>query len=79
MLAFIYCCYTILNSLNERLPDHVKEYLKNKYDEERTGSIFIGSSTSLVNVDSNRETYNKINNDERVSNINNTRYSNSNF
>ena len=82
-IIFFICSHIVMkvcrNSLNERLPDHVKEYLKNKYDEERTGSIFIGSSTSLVNVDSNRETYNKINNDERVSNINNTRYSNSNF
>ena len=82
-IIFFICSHIVMkvcrNSLNERLPDHVKEYLKNKYDEERTGPIFIGSSISLVNVDSNRETYNKINNDERVSNINNTRYSNSNF
>ena len=64
------------NSLNERLPDHVKEYLKNKFDDD---SIFDSSSVSLVSVDTNRETCNKSNNDERVSNINNTRISNSNF
>ena len=67
------------NSLNERLPDHVKEYLKNKYYEEKMGSLFNGSSISLVSVDSNRETSNKITNDQRVSNINNTRNSNSNL
>jgi hypothetical protein len=64
------------NSLNERLPDHVKEYLKNKFDDD---FIFDGSSVSLVSVDTNKEICNRSNNDERVSNINNTRISNSNF
>ena len=43
------------------------------------GSLFNGSSISLVSVDSNRETSNKMTNDQRVSNINNTRNSNSNL
>ena len=64
------------NSLNERLPEHVKEYLKNKFDDEFT---FDSSSVSLVIVDSKREKYDKLNKEERVSNINNTRISNSYF
>ena len=82
-ITFFICSYFVMkvcrNSLNERLPDHVKEYLKNKYYEEKMGSLFNGSSISLVSVDSNRETSNKMTNDQRVSNINNTRNSNSNL
>ena len=50
------------NSLDERLPDNVKEYLKHKDDEERINSI----------SNFNRETLLGLSNEERISNINNT-------
>ena len=54
------------NSLDERLPDNVKEYLKHKDDEERINSI----------SNFNRETLLGLSNEERISNINNTRNTN---
>ena len=60
------------NSLDERLPDNVKEYLKIKDDEERNNSI----SNFNASIDCNRETLLRISNSERISNINNTRNSN---
>ena len=60
------------NSLDERLPDNVKEYLKIKDDEERNNSI----SNFNSSIDCNRETLLRISNSERISNINNTRNSN---
>ena len=51
------------NALDERLPDHVKEYLQKK---NNTNPI-----TSFIDdTDNNRETL--LNNSERISNINNT-------
>ena len=60
------------NSLDERLPDNVKEYLKNKDNEERINSI----SNFNTSIDNNRETLLRLSNDERISNINTTRNSN---
>ena len=58
------------NALNERLPDHVKEYLQKKNGNEKISPI--------TNFDdsNNRETLIKLNSDDRVSNINNTRNTN---
>ena len=57
------------NALNERLPDHVKEYLNQKREERNINYM-------NTNNNSNRETLIQLNNDERISNINNTRNSN---
>ena len=57
------------NALNERLPDHVKEYLNQKREERNINYM-------NTNNNSNRETLIQLNNEERISNINNTRNSN---
>ena len=69
------------NALNERLPDNVKEYLKNLEKGERISSImnYNDNSNYLSDLESNRQTLIQANNDERVSNINNTRITNSNY
>ena len=59
------------NALNERLPDHVKEYLQKKNGNEKISPI-----SSLDDSNNNRETLIKLNSDDRVSNINNTRNTN---
>ena len=68
------------NALNERLPDNVKEYLKNLNEGQRISSIIdlndVDSNNNINNVDSNRETLIKLNNDEKISNINNSKVSN---
>ena len=57
------------NALNERLPEHVKEYLKR---------INEGKNMYYKPTDNDsRETLIQLNNDDRISNINNTRNSNS--
>jgi hypothetical protein len=63
------------NALNERLPDNVKEYLKNMERGERISSLmnFNENSNYINDIESNRETLIQPNNDERISNINNSR------
>ena len=58
------------NALNERLPDHVKEYLQKKNGNEKISPI------TSFDDSNNRETLIKLNSDDRVSNINNTRNTN---
>ena len=63
------------NALNERLPDNVKEYLKNKKNGERISTIAnFSTSESMSN---NRETLIQLSNNE-ISNINKTMSSNNN-
>ena len=61
-VTFFIASFVILkvcrNALNERLPDHVKEFLKkkkNKNNDDRVSNIndFNSSSNSLVNPNSN--------------------------
>ena len=67
------------NALNERLPDNVKEYLKSQIEGERINSLILNDSNSNIsNIDTNRETLIKSNNDERISTINNSKINNSN-
>ena len=67
------------NALNERLPDNVKEYLKNKNDGERISSLAnFNESNSVSNNDSKRISLIQVNNEERVSNINNSNISSKN-
>ena len=61
------------NALNERLPDNVKEYLKNKNDGERISSLAnFNESNNVSNYDSKRISLIQVNNEERVSKINNS-------
>ena len=62
VITFFIASFVILkvcrNALNERLPDHVKEYLemkKNKNNDDRISNIndFNSSSNSLVSPNSN--------------------------
>ena len=63
------------NALNERLPDNVKEYLKNKKNGERISTIANFSNNDSMN--SNRETLIQLSKNE-INNINNTMSSNNN-
>ena len=72
------------NALDERLPDNVKEYLKNRIEGERISSVInLNESSNLSNINninnSKRQTLIEINKDDRISRINNSnRNSNSN-
>ena len=65
------------NALKERLPEHVKEYLKNLRDGDRISSIAsFSENNNISNYESKRESSSKLNIDEKISNINNSRNSN---
>ena len=65
-------------ALNERLPDNVKEYLKNLKEGERISRIAeFNNNDSMSNINSARETLIQLNNNE-LNNINNTISSNNN-
>ena len=60
------------NALDERLPDNVKEYLKNLKEGERISRIAdFNNNDSMSNVNSARETLIQLSHNE-ISNINNT-------
>ena len=69
LLSSEYVMYVFRNALKERLPEHVKNYLKNKRDLEITKSI------SNFNENNNNEN----NNNENNNNENNNNESNSYF
>ena len=60
------------NALDERLPDHVKEYLQKKNNAGKISPI----TSFNEDIDNNRVTL--LNNSERISNINNTRITSNN-
>ena len=61
------------NALKERLPEHVKEYLKNlRYG----GRIISLSSFSENNFENNRDSPLQLNINQKISNINNSKSSN---
>ena len=61
------------NALDERLPDNVKEFLKSRLEGERISSIVnLNESSNLSNINSKRQTLIEVNNDDRISNINNS-------
>ena len=68
------------NALDERLPDNVKEFLKNRIEGERVSSIVnLNESNNLSNINSQRQTLIESNKDDRISRINNSnRISNNN-
>ena len=66
------------NALDERLPDNVKEYLKNLKEGERISRIAeFNNNDSMSNINSARETLIQLNNNE-LNNINNTISTNNN-
>ena len=69
------------NALNERLPDNVKEYLRRQNEGERISTLINlnDSNNNISNLDTNRETLIKSNNDERISKINNSNINNEEF
>ena len=66
------------NALDERLPDNVKEYLKNLKEGERISRIVeFNNNDSMSNINSARETLIQLSNNE-IKNINNTISTNNN-
>ena len=67
------------NALNERLPDNVKEYLKSREYGERISSLpNLNESNNISEYDNKKISLIQVNNNKRVSNINDSKISSNN-
>ena len=62
------------NALKERMPQHVKEYLKNLADGGRAESI--SNFNEYENNEKKKDVFNELNSNEKISRINDSRSSN---
>ena len=82
-IIFFICSYIVMkvcrNALNERLPDNVKEYLKSREYGERISSLpNLNESNNISEYDNKKISLIQVNNNKRVSNINDSKISSNN-